>query len=42
LIHQQCDISKLLRAMPQCQFTPLSERLQATYDYYASQQQAAN
>jgi UDP-glucose 4-epimerase len=42
LIHQQCDISKLLRAMPHCQFTPLTECLQATYDYYASQQQAAD
>jgi UDP-glucose 4-epimerase len=42
LIHQQCDISKLLHAMPHCQFTPLTERLQVTYDYYASQQQAAD
>jgi UDP-glucose 4-epimerase len=38
LIHQHCDISKLLRAMPHYQCTPLTERLQATYDYYASQQ----
>jgi UDP-glucose 4-epimerase len=38
LIQQQCDISKLLGAMPHYQFTPLMERLQATYDYYASRQ----
>jgi UDP-glucose 4-epimerase len=42
LIHQQCDISKLLRAMPHCQFTSLTERIQATYDYYASRQHAAD
>jgi UDP-glucose 4-epimerase len=41
LIHQQCDISKLLRAMPHCQFTPLTERLRTIYDYYASRQQVA-
>jgi UDP-glucose 4-epimerase len=37
LIHQQFDIGKLLHAMPQCQFTPLIERLRATYDYYTRQ-----
>jgi UDP-glucose 4-epimerase len=41
LIHQQFDISKLLRAMPQCQFTPLAERIRVTYDYYASMPSAA-
>jgi UDP-glucose 4-epimerase len=41
LIHQQFDVSRLLRAMPQCQFTPLAERLRVTYDYYASMPSAA-
>ena len=41
LIHQQCAIGRLLCAMPQCQFTPLPERLRATYDFYAAQQPVA-
>jgi nucleoside-diphosphate-sugar epimerase len=34
LVHQQFDISKLLQAMPQWQFTPLTECLQTIYDHY--------